>query len=68
MSTLSDGDAMADVATELDRLRLFVSSVTDYAICMLSPVNKDQGNPDGFNFLPKPYRMADLVKMLRSIG
>ncbi|MCE3270287.1 MAG: hybrid sensor histidine kinase/response regulator [Ramlibacter sp.] len=31
-------------------------------------VDKDPGCLDGFNFLPKPYRMADLVKMLRSIG
>lgn len=31
-------------------------------------VDKGQGNLEGFNFLPKPYRMADLVKMLRSIG
>jgi PAS domain S-box-containing protein len=29
--------------------------------------DKDKGL-DGFHFLPKPYRMADLVKMLRSMG
>jgi PAS domain S-box-containing protein len=30
-------------------------------------MDKDKGL-DGFPFLPKPYRMADLVKMLRSLG
>ncbi|MDB5897370.1 MAG: hybrid sensor histidine kinase/response regulator [Ramlibacter sp.] len=31
-------------------------------------LDKDQGSLDGFHFLPKPYRMADLVKMLRVVG
>ena len=31
-------------------------------------VDKDQGSLEGFNFLAKPYRMGDLVKMLRAIG
>jgi CheY-like chemotaxis protein len=31
-------------------------------------VDKDPSSLEGFNFLPKPYRMADLVKMLRAMG
>jgi PAS domain S-box-containing protein len=31
-------------------------------------LDKDKGSLADFHFLPKPYRMADLVKMLRSIG
>ena len=31
-------------------------------------VDKNQASLEGFHFLPKPYRMADLVKMLRSMG
>jgi PAS domain S-box-containing protein len=29
---------------------------------------KEQDSMDGFHFLAKPYRMSDLVKMLRSMG
>jgi YesN/AraC family two-component response regulator len=31
-------------------------------------IDKDQGSLDGFHFLPKPYRMADVVKKLRAMG
>jgi PAS domain S-box-containing protein len=31
-------------------------------------IDTDQNNLDGFHFLAKPYRIADLVKTLRAIG
>jgi PAS domain S-box-containing protein len=31
-------------------------------------LNRDEGSLEGFQFLPKPYRMGDLVKKLRAVG
>jgi PAS domain S-box-containing protein len=31
-------------------------------------LDRDEGSLEGFQFLPKPYRMGDLVKKLRSVG
>ncbi len=33
-----------------------------------NPAMDQQGSLDGFQFLPKPYRMGDLVKKLRAMG
>ncbi|WP_445322998.1 PAS domain S-box protein [Ramlibacter sp. AN1133] len=31
-------------------------------------LDRDEGSLDGFQFLPKPYRVGDLVKKLRAVG
>jgi CheY-like chemotaxis protein len=33
-----------------------------------NPAMEQEGSLDGFQFLPKPYRMGDLVKKLRTLG